>query len=124
MSKIGLVAVDYNLRERISSKGDCLGALYKPSSENNLPSFVFTALDCTEHKTAVCEKQVTKFHATKSENPHFPCIPQKLEKKRKKRSNGQAARGANSSRTYGKLQCLNIKQDVILLFVSYLLIMN
>ena len=89
ISKNGLVALDSDLKDKITIDGDCLGAIYKTSVENNIPSFILTAWDCGAKKTAVCEKQPTKFHATNAEQPNFPCIPQKLNR-RKKRNNGAA----------------------------------
>ena len=94
ISKNGLVALDSDLKEKITIDGDCLGAIYKTSVADNIPSFILTAWDCGAKKTAICEKQTTKFHPTNAEKPNFPCIPQK-QNKRKKRNSAFNLDGSN-----------------------------
>ena len=92
ISKNGLVLLDSGLKEKITMKGNCLGAIYKDSPDGSIPSFVLTAWDCKEKKSAVCEKIPTKFHATNTEKPNFPCIPQN-QKTRKKRQDSMSGAG-------------------------------
>ena len=92
ISKNGLVILDIDLKERITIKGDCLGAIYRNSQDASIPSFVLTAWNCKEKKSAVCKKIPTKFHATNTENPNFPCIPQN-QKTRKKRQDSMSVAG-------------------------------
>ena len=86
ISKNGLVALDSDLKDKITIDGDCLGAIYKTSVEDNIPSFILTAWDCRAKKTAICEKQPTKFHGSNAEQPNFPCIPQKSNRRKKRDS--------------------------------------
>ena len=84
ISKDGLVALDSNLKEKVTMKGECLGAMYKDSLNADIPSFILTSWDCKEKKSTVCEKTPMKFHASNTEKPNFPCIP-KNQKTRNKR---------------------------------------
>ena len=84
ISKDGLVALDSNLKEKVTMKGECLGAMYKDSLNADIPSFILTSWDCKEKKSTVCEKEPMKFHASNTEKPNFPCIPQN-QKTRNKR---------------------------------------
>ena len=84
ISKNGLVALDSDLKERITIKGECLGAIYKDSLDGNIPSFMITAWDCRTKTSIVCEKEPAKFHATTKDAPNFPCIPNKQEMRKKR----------------------------------------
>ena len=84
ISKNGLVALDSDLKERITMKGECLGAIYKNSLDANIPSFMITAWDCKTKTSIVCEKEPVQFHATKAKAPNFPCIPKKQEMRKKR----------------------------------------
>ena len=86
ISKNGLVALDNDLKERIAN-GDCLGAIYKNSKNDKIPSFILTAWSCNDKKAVACEKQPTKFHVANSEQANFPnpkCILQQNNTKSKR----------------------------------------
>ena len=90
VSKTGLVALDSDLKEKITMRNYCLGAIYKSSMDDNTPSFIITAWDCKTKLSVVCEKEPTKFHPPNTEKPNFPCISDK-EKERKKRQDSASA---------------------------------
>ena len=92
ISKNGLVILDSGLKERITMKGDCLGAIYKNNEDGSIPSFILTAWDCNEKRLAVCGKTPNKFYATNTEKPNFPCIPQN-QKTRDKRQDSISPAG-------------------------------
>ena len=84
ISKNGLVALDSNLKEKVTTKGECLGAIYKSRVNADFPSFILTSWDCKEKKSAVCEKEPRKFHSANTGKPDFPCIPQNRKTRNKR----------------------------------------
>ena len=84
ISRNGFVALDSDVKEKITMKGYCLGAIYRTSSDDNIPSFIITAWDCKTKLSVVCEKEPAKFRVTDREKANFPCIPgkQNLREKR------------------------------------------
>ena len=94
ISKNGFVSLDSDLKEKITTKGYCLGAIYKTDPDENMPSFMITAWDCKTKLSVVCEKEPTKFHPPNTEKPNFPCIPDK-QNLRKKREDRASTLGPN-----------------------------
>ena len=93
-SRNGTVELDSDVKEKITTKGFCLGATYKTSRDDNISPFIITAWDCKTKLSVVCEKEPTKFLATNTQKPTFPCISDK-QKQRKKRQDFDSNLGMN-----------------------------
>ena len=76
--------VDANLRERITTNGECFVVIYRSSKDNILPPFLLTSWSCDTKQSVVCEQDPTT-HISTSNPPKFPCIPQQPNNSRKKR---------------------------------------
>ena len=107
ISKNGFIALDSDVKEKITMKGYCLSAVYKTSSDDNIPSFIITAWDCKTKLSVICENEPTKFRVVNTEKANFPCIPDKQNLRKKRQDDVSSLEPNFNAKLYVRLPVNN-----------------